>query len=353
MKRLLVALTMLGLAAAGCSAGEDDASDTSPAPIPVETRTATATTMPETYRYSGTLQGARRVSLSTKMMGTVTELTVDEGERVQQGQTLVRIRSQNVQAQRRQIEARLAEATAAFENAQTNFERIQALRKKDSATEKELDDAKTAVEQARARVRAMENQMDEINDMLTYATVTAPIDGYVVEKRIEQGAMATPGRPLLVVETIDALKAIVQVPERDVNRFVVGDSVAVEVGAAGNVATRGRITQVNPGGNAVSRQFDVHVRLDTDRADLKSGMYAQVLYRKGATEIMTVPASALVARGQLTGLYAVKDGRALLRWVRTGKTFDNNVEIVSGLRAGEAYVANASSRRLTDGVPIQ
>jgi len=155
----------------------------------VETATARASTVREVLRYSGTIQGTRRVPLSTKMMGTVTQLDVEEGDRVSKGEVLIRVRSQNVQAQKRQIQARLQEAKAAFDNAKTNFERIKALYQKDSATEKEFDDAKTGSERAQARVEALEGQLDEIEQTLDYATVRAPIDGSVVEKRSKDGTV--------------------------------------------------------------------------------------------------------------------------------------------------------------------
>jgi RND family efflux transporter MFP subunit len=349
---VLVVLVVLAALAAACSGSErPQPSETDP--VAVQTETARPASVTKVHRYSGTIQGTRRVPLSTKMMGTVTQLDVEEGDRVAKGEVLVRVRSQNVQAQKRQVQARMREAKAALQNAKTNFERIRALREKDSATEKEFDDAKTAYERAQARVDALESQLDEIEDTLAYATLTAPIDGYVVEKRTEEGALAAPGRPLVVVETIDDLKAVVQVPAADVNRFSTGDSVTVEVGAAGDVERRGVVTQVNPSGNYASRQFTVQVRLErAGSAQVKSGMYAQVLLPQGETTAITVPASAVVERGQLHGLYAVRDSTALLRWVRTGKHYGDRIEILSGLRDGERYVVNAQ-QRLLDGQPVR
>ncbi|MEF8864814.1 MAG: efflux RND transporter periplasmic adaptor subunit [Salinibacter sp.] len=326
-------------------------------PVTVATATARATDAAQAGRYSGTIQGTRRVPLSTKMMGTVTQLAVEEGDRVRQGETLARIRSQNVEAQRAQVQARLREARAARDNAETQFNRIEALRETDSATEQEFDNAQTAYERAQAQVDALESRLAETEDMLSYATLEAPLDGYVVEKRSEEGALAAPGQPLLTVETLDALKAVVQVPAEDVNRFSVGDSATVEIGAANDVRRRGVVTQVNPSGDAVSRQFTVQVRLSLPAggeapSPIKSGMYAEVVHRTGTRSALTVPEAALVERGQLTGLYAVQDGEAQLRWVRTGPQHGRRVEVRSGLRPGETYVADATPR-IADGQPVR
>ncbi len=344
---LAVALT---LSACGSSNEPAPPADDGPA-VPVRIAEAEARPLPQRFRYTGTVQGVRRVPLSTKLMGRVARLTVDEGDRVRQGQTLARIDSDNVQAQKRQVEAQLREARANLQNVETNFERIRALYERESATQKEFDDMKTRYESAQAQVEAMENRLAEINDMLSYTTVTAPIDGYVVEKRIEEGAMAAPGHPLLVVETIDALKVIAQVPEYEINRFAEGDTVAVEVGALDRTL-RGTVTEINPSGHPASRLFRVQVVLMEETANLKPGMYAQVLLQKGEERMTTVPASSLVERGQLTGLYTVSDDdRAVLRWVRLGSRHDGRVEILSGLRAGEHYIAEADGR-LRDGQKV-
>jgi RND family efflux transporter MFP subunit len=354
---LFVPLVTLFLFIAGC--GEEAPPEPAERePVAAKTATATATASAEMGRYRGTIQGQRRVPLSTKMMGTITALTVEAGDRVRKGQTLARIRSQNVQAQRSQVKSRLREARAALDNAKTNFERIKALRRKDSATEKAFDDAQTAYERAQAQVEALESKLAETEDMLTYATIDAPMDGFVVEKRAEAGGLATPGRPLLVVETLDALKAVVQVPGEAVNRFATGDSVTVRIGAAGDRVQPGVVTQVNPGGNPISRQFEVHVRLPDARSavardgGVKSGMYAEVVHRTGTASTLTVPRTALVQRGQLTGLYAVIDGQALLRWVRTAPGRGDRVEVLSGLRPGETYVTDASPR-IVNGQPVR
>ncbi len=347
---VLFGITAITLAACGT---DDPAEQPNAEPIAVQTATAQAASSPQMNRYSGTIQGTRRVPLSTKMMGTVTQLDVEEGDRVEAGETLIRVRSQNVEAQKRQVQARLREARATRDNAETNFNRIQALREKDSATEQEFDNAQTAFERAQARVDALKSRLEEVNDMLAYATVDAPITGFVVEKRSEEGALAAPGQPLLVVETLDELKAVVQVPSESINRFAVGDSVTVEIGAAGDLTRRGLVSQINPSGNYASRQFKVQVRLPRDdRSPIKSGMYAQVLHLSGTKTTLTVPETALIERGQLTGLYTVADGKALLRWVRTGTHVGDRVEVLSGLRPGEPYITDAQ-RRILDGQRVK
>ncbi|WP_456427275.1 efflux RND transporter periplasmic adaptor subunit [Rhodocaloribacter sp.] len=356
MRKTSLILSSLSLIVAlSLSACGDDASPAreEPAPTPVRLQKVERTQTAPAHRYPGTLQGESRVQLSTRMMGRIAYLRVEEGDRVRRGQTLVRLRSEDVEAQKEQVLANLREAEAALANAETNYRRMQALYEAESATKKEFEDAATGYEMAQARVAALRGKLDEVEEALTYTVVTAPFDGYVVQKRAEEGDLAAPGAPLLVVEDTRRLKVVAQAPERDVDRLAVGDTVDVEVGAPGDRTTRGVISRINPSAHPTSRRFDVHVRMLGDTSAFKSGMYARVVVRQGTRAVIAVPEAALLHRGQLTGLFTVDpENRALLRWVRTGKRLGDKVEVLSGLREGEVYVA-ASEGRLADGQKVR
>ncbi len=343
-------IVALGLTA--CGGDEAPASEAS-APTPVRLQKVEPMQTAPAHRYPGTLQGESRVQLSTRMMGRIAYLRVEEGDRVRRGQTLVRLRSEDVKAQKEQVLANLREAEAALANAETNYLRMKALFEAESATKKEFEDAATGYETAQARVAALRGKLDEVEEALGYAVVTAPFEGYVVQKRAEEGDLAAPGAPLLVVEDTRRLKVVAQVPEGDIDRLAVGDTVDVEVGALGDRTARGVISRINPSARSASRRFEVHVRMLGDTAAFKSGMYARVVVRRGARPVIAVPETALLHRGQLTGLFTVDpENRALLRWVRTGKRFGDRVEVLSGLREGERYVA-VSEGRLIDGQKVR
>jgi RND family efflux transporter MFP subunit len=323
--------------------------------IPVEVAVARLSPIAQAYRYSGTVRGTRRVELGTRMLGRVTFLTVEEGDRVRRGETLVRLQSQDIRAQRSQVLAGLTEASATLANAETNYRRMQALYESDSATRKELDDAAVHYETALARVAAMEARLVEVDEALDDAVLTAPFDGFVVRRMAEQGDLASPGRPLLTIEDTRALEVVAQVPENDILRFAEGDTVNIEVGSVDGSPIPGTVTQINPSGDAETRQFDVIVTVDdTDnRQRIRSGMFARIELRKGERSVISVPEVALHRRGQLTGLCAVDaDGRALLRWVRTGRQIGDRVEVLSGLAEGEIFVVS-SQHRIADGQRVQ
>jgi RND family efflux transporter MFP subunit len=232
---------------------------------------------------------------------------------------------------------------------------MSALYETDSATLKELEDATTRHAGALARQSGLEARLAEVQDALGYTEIVAPLDGYVVGKEMEPGDLSTPGRTILVVEDIASLEVVANVPEGDIHLVAVGDSVHVDVGNSNDSVFNARVSQVSPSGQQASRQFEVKVVLDPTaaQAGVKSGMFARLTMRKGEREAITVPASAIVRRGQLTGLFTIDSGqRLVLRWVRTGKAFEEQIEVTSGLSAGELYVTSHEGR-LQDRQPVR
>ncbi|MGM0705352.1 MAG: efflux RND transporter periplasmic adaptor subunit [Bacteroidota bacterium] len=345
---LLIIVLSASLAACGSDTPE---SPPEQSPVAVQVETLADTAYPKQFEYTGTVAGTERIPLSTRMMGRVDAVLAEEGTQVEEGQVLARISSDDMRAQRRQVESQKREAEAALSNARTQFARLDTLLQRGSATQQAYDAAEAEYERAQAQVEALDNRLDEIDDGLSYTTITAPAPGIVVDKRIEQGAMASPGQPLLMLEVSRLLEVRTQVPERAINRVATGDTVRVVVPALSDTLS-GNVNEVNPSADPASRQFRMRVVLHDPPASVKSGMYAQVLHESGDEHLLTVPTESLVERGQLTGVYTVTDDNyALLRWVRTGTPRGNRVVVLSGLQTGDRYVRSAEGR-LHDGRPV-
>lgn len=350
------AIAMLSFTVFACGASEE--SDTEAQEMPAVTvsqaglsETATA------YRFSGTVASEQTVHLSTKVTGRVSRLDVEEGDYASRGEVLLQIKDDNLQAQKNQVEASMAEAQAALSNTETNFRRIKNLFEQESATQKEMDDITTQYESAKANVKALEAKLREINDLLDYTVLEAPFNGYVVEKRISEGDLAGPGQPLLAFEREGAMKVNLSIPETQIGLFQLKDTVSVSVPAAGNEALTGIVSTINPSGNRASRQFRAEIIFPNlgSESGLKSGMFAEISLLSLKDGAVTVPQSAVVHRGQLTGLYTLNDdSEVVLRWVRLGEvnSADGTVEVLSGLAPGEAYVTSFEAP-LKEGQKVQ
>jgi len=342
--RLLSALVVLMLVGVSCSSSDNE-QPAQDQPITVDTQTAEYVQGTVSHRFSGTVSSDRTVNMSTKVMGRITQLDLEEGDYVSKGDVLIQIKDDNLQAQKSQVESSLIEAKAALNNVETNYNRIKNLHEQESATQKELDDISTQYEMAKAKVKTLESKLQEVEDMLDYTRLTAPFNGYVVSKIASEGDMAAPGQPIIALEQESIMKVNITVPESNISLFNYDDTVSVDIKAAGYSDGIGVVKNINQAGNRGSRQFAVEVMLPKMEKNpgIKSGMFAQVGLVTESNRSIVVPKSAIIERGQLTGLYTLNDeSEIVLRWVRLGNESAGGVEVLSGLSQGESYVASVN-----------
>ena len=335
MLTLLFALMLLS----GCSSDESAAIEQDS--VEVELRTAETSASQSEMVFPAKVESNNQANLSTIVMGTVTSTPVTVGDRVQKGDLLLQIKDDQIRAQKSQIEANMVQAEANLENTEKNYNRIKNLYAEESATSKELDDISTMYEIAKANMEALEARMNEVNEMLEYTVIRAPFAGIVSSKFISEGDMAAPGHPLVSVANPGSVKITATVAESQISKLEEGLGVTVSVSSAGLSNIPARLTAVSQAGDPMSRQFSIEAVIDDAELNesLKVGMFAQIDINIDQTESLTVPADAIVERGQLTGIYTISDNnRAVLRWVRLGERTGDSVEVITGLKPGEKYV---------------
>ena len=283
------------------------------------------------YRAAGTVRAARRAEVATRLMGRVESVRVRAGDRVRQGQLLLTV-------ERASLTAAQQQAAAALDQAAATLRRTERLYADSAAPLVQLEAARTAHAQAQAQARAV--QAD-----LAYAEVRAPFAGVVATRMVDPGDQAAPGQPLLVVEDRTAREIVVTVPDEVGEQLRAGQTAAVEIGAGGRRVTA-RIEAVVPG--ADPRSPTVEVRL-SGPAGLAPGLAAVAELPAGGHSTLQVPASAIMRRGQLEGVYLfAPDSTLRLRWIRTGRERDSTIEVLSGLISGDLVALDASRAR--DGV---
>ncbi len=349
MKRYIypVAFITLSYLTTGCG-GSDKATIDNPTLIAVKTKTVLSD-KPNTFiPVSGKIQAANSANLSTRMMGFVNKVYVNVGDKVRKGQLLMSINNADLQAKRAQVEATIIEATAAYNNAEKDYRRFKNLLAESSATPKEMDDVTANFEMARARLEAANQMKNEINAQFTYANITAPFDGIVTNRFIEQGDMANPGIPLMAMEAPGNFEVHAMVPESEISEIAQGAQVEVMVKSI-NQMVKGTVTEVSISSKNTGGLFLVKAALDKTAVNMLSGMFATVRFpvnkKAMASGTILIPAEAIVRQGQLSGVYTVSQSNtAVLRWLRLGRTFGDEVEVLSGLSADESYIISAESK---------
>ncbi|HLG40836.1 MAG TPA: efflux RND transporter periplasmic adaptor subunit [Chitinophagaceae bacterium] len=309
---------------------------------------------------SGKIEAAQTANISTRMMGTITRIYVKVGDNIRKGQLLATISSQDIQAKKAQTNAAITEAEANLKNAQKDFERFTNLFNKQSASAKELDNVTLQYNAAKARVEAAAQMRNEVNAMMAYTSLSAPFDGTVTQRMADEGSMANPGMPLLTVEQNSELQVSATVGEADINQIKKGDEAAVEIKATGKKVSC-LISEISPSSLLTGGQYLIKLAIPgQEQKGLYAGMYVNIFIpvkspaeKKESVNTVLVPLSSLINKDQLTGLYTISSNNtALLRWVRTGKTFGDKIEILSGLSQNEKFIVSADAA-LYNGIPVK
>ncbi|MEP2240343.1 MAG: efflux RND transporter periplasmic adaptor subunit [Maribacter sp.] len=331
------------------SCGSEDKktlADNSPA-VAVQTKTVSEDSSNPFLTVSGKIEAAKSANISTRMMGYVDKIYVGIGDNVNKGQLLLSVNNADVSAQLAQVNAGITEAEAAYTNAEKDYNRFTALFNENSASQKELDDITANYNMAKARLESAKQMKNGVNAQMGYANIRAPFTGVVTNKFINAGDMANPGMPLMEVESPGSYQVLAMVPESEILAVKNDTEVNVQIKALSK-SIKGKVTEVSTSSKNTGGQYMVKVILDKTDVQILSGMYATVQFpiaRKTTSSAVMIPVEAIVKKGQLSGIYTVSQSNtALLRWLRLGRTFGDQIEVLSGLSADEQYIVSAEGK---------
>jgi RND family efflux transporter MFP subunit len=284
----------------------------------------------------GTVRATLRATVEAKVSGRVEQMLVKQGQSISAGELIAQLDA-------REMQARLDSARAVREQVEAELKRARSLLDNAAISRAEFD-------AAQARQRVGEAVVKEMETMLGYARVTAPFAAVVTRKLADVGDLAVPGKPLVELEDPSALRLEADVPEALIARLRLGDKLAVHVTAPG-AGLEGVVSEIAPDADAASRTFLVKLDLP-QAATLRSGQFARVSVPVGETSALRVAASAVVQRGQMELVFVETNRVAQLRLVKTGKRMGGEVELVSGVEAGERVVTEGAAQ-LRDGQPVE
>lgn len=319
-------------------------------PVNVTLSSTTENTAGNFASVSGKLVSKNSVNVSTRMMGYITSMPVRVGQSVKAGQLLVSVSSSDIQAKGGQADAQIMQAQAAFDAAKKDYERFQNLFNSQSASQKELDDMKARYDMASANLQAAKQMKNEVNAQYQYTHISAPVSGVVTAKFAEQGDLANPGMPLLTIESPSVLQAQVMVSESLITLIETGMEAQIFIKSSGREIS-GKVAEISQSSANTGGQYLVKINIDQSEG-LLPGMFVNAVFpveisikNSSETAGIMVPKSALVKKGQLTGIYTVSSqNTAVLRWLKLGKETATEVEVLSGLNAAETYIKSAEGK---------
>lgn len=311
---------------------------------------------------AGTVKAKTVSNVASRVMGTVTSIIVREGDRVKKGSLLLTIDDSDIREKVRAAEAGRNEAAKALEGAKENlslqnltYDRYKRLYEGKAISQQEFDTVETRQKGARLEYERAEEAVkragagvNEARVYRSYARVVSPVDGIVSEKKIEVGSMAGPGMPLVVIEDTSSFVFEANADERLSGTIKKGMALGVTVDSLSKTF-EGRVAEVLPSVDPASRTFLVKISLRG--AGLRSGQYGRVSFPVAKKTAILLPLRAVVSRGQLDGVYAVDDsGVVTYRLVRTGESYGNDIEILSGVGPGEKVIVEGVDKAVDGGV---
>ena len=349
MKKIITLVSLSLFILTSCNGEKKEALSKEPA-IAVKISGISDNTNSPFVTASGKIEAENSANLSTRMMGYVTKIHVEVGQKVGVGQLLVSINNTDLKAKKAQVDASILQATAGYNNAKKDYDRFVNLFKQQSASQKELDDMTARYEMAKAGLEGAKQMRNEVMAQFSYSNITAPFSGTVTNTFVKEGDMANPGMPLVSVEGASRLQVTAMVSENDIASIKKGMPVHVLVKSS-NTKLTGKVNEVSISATNTGGQYLVKINLDKTDSSVLSGMFVNVQFpienktEAIQTDRILVPQTALVQQGQLTGIYTIGEGNiAILRWLRTGKNFGNQVEVLSGLASNEQYIISADGK---------
>jgi len=330
-----ISLSVAGLILAGCGSETTPAAREELAAVAVTQQSVQQQEVPVYEEVVGTVRPRKEAQVTAKVTGRLLQMSAIPGMKVQTGNLLAKIDVG-------ELDAALARAQAALEQATRDLARYNSLRDSGAI-------AVAEIEQAEARQRMATATVAETKTMVENASVTAPFDGTITRKYLEPGDLASPERPIFAMEDPSLLRLEINVAEAMAGSIAIGDQFRVEVGGA-EAEIDGIVSELSPSADVGSRTFLVKLDLPAHES-LRAGQFGRASLPRGNRTAILVPTNALISRGQMDYVFVAVENTARLRIVSTGASQNEHTEILAGLDGGERIVINPPAT-LRDGQPL-
>ncbi len=340
--------------------------------VKAETFTVTPQEAIDAESFSGRFEAKDLAVLSTKVAGFVTSVNVKEGDFVRKGTVLVTIDdreirqnisslSMNEESIKREIES----LKAREEYARSNYNRYKKLLEENAVTQEEFERVRSEYLAVKNQISALESRARSIRDqkeayvsLLSYTTIRAPFDGYVISKNVDPGTFVGPGTPIVTIASATKeYDFVVEVPEKYFALVSKLKDIPNYVDALQKVVL-GKLHSTSPSVNPQTNSFQIKIRVTSE--DIKTGMFGKLILPLDKSEKILIPESMIVSRGNIKAVYKVDSNRIVhFQIVRTGDFYvkteiglipertisgnqskDKLIEITGGLSSGDVIVKN-------------
>jgi RND family efflux transporter MFP subunit len=342
MNKAIYACVLAVLALAGCS--NKPVPEVKEKVIPVKTLRVAASTVNSETNYVGTVEESTSLSLSFSVMGTVEQVFVSEGQKVNKGQLLATLNTATAQ---NSVDA----AQASVRQAQDAYDRLSKLHDNGSLPDIKFVEVETGLQQAKSMLAVMEKNLDDCR-------LFAPRNGVIVTRSVEVGESATPGIVAFKLVSIDKVNVKISVPENEIGSVRTGQEASIAVPALDNAVFTGKIKMKGIAANALSHTYEVKIGVDNNvgarhALPLLPGMVCKVsLAADSSATAFVVPNSAIrISPDGKRFVWLAKDNAARRCFVKTGSLTNDGIVVTEGLPAGSEIIVEGF-QKVSEGMKI-
>lgn len=350
LRPLLAALAALLL----CSPAGAEAPKGGPPPALVQVGQVLQKRVETVVTLTGNAEAHRKITVASRVEGLAVKGEVQEGQRVKQGQVLIRLDTSRLEPQLAEAQAMLYENQVLLKQLKRDLMRQKNLLRARSVARKAYEDAQTAVDRQRAVVDQHQERVRLLQLNLAYTRIRAPRNGVVTKRLAWRGEWVTKGGPVLEMVVMDPVKVVVKVPERYLPELVEGEKSCATADALPDREYCGVIQAIIPSGDDKSRTFPVQVRIANPRDEIKPGMLMRVSLAVGREhQALLIPKDALVMAGDNLSVFAVIQGKAAPLPVKVKAAHGHLLEVTGGGLKPGLTIVTVGNERLYPGQPVQ
>jgi membrane fusion protein, multidrug efflux system len=302
----------------------------------------------QSYNYSGEVRGRYESQLAFQVGGKIIRRNIDLGSVVKKGDVLLQIDPIDIQQGTTATKAQLSAAESQFKLAKDNLERFRELYNEKLMSQAEFDRYQTTYDAADAQLRQAKAQYTASANQLNYCNLYADHSGVVAGIFAETGQVVGPGQPVVTLVRDNEKEVEIDVPENRLEEVRNSKQLMVKFWALPNLCIAGKIREVAPMANPLSRTYTMRISLLNPSPELELGMTATVMVADtGATETVYIPLTAIYQTGKTPVVWVVNDeGKVHSRPVKLGEFGEDQVQVLEGLKAGDVVVTAGAYKLL-------
>lgn len=321
---LLVGLTIMKLLSNKAAAEKKIYIHDSEAAVLVDATAPQMHTFESAFTYLGIFEPIRQNTIGSDAQGKIVRLSVEEGDAVSQGQVLAKVDDEMLQLQ--------------LENAEISIEEKDSDNKRYSNLSKDNAVPEMQVEKIRLGLRSAEVQKKQLQKQLRSTNISAPFAGVITKKMVDLGSVIGGGSPLFEITDISSLKLTVSVPERDILKFKLGQTVSVRADIYGGRSFDGKVVNIGVQADR-THNFKIQITVKNASRELLAGMYGSVnLQNTSSVRALAIPRKALVGSSKNPQVYVIRNGKAILTAFNAGTSDGEFIEVISGISKSDRIV---------------